>query len=328
MKRSLHGRDRVTQTVTVAMAMSAIVALLAVFIFLLWDSMPAIIYNGVGFFTHITWKLGNSYSSKQTMHHGIVGAYGASFGILPFIVGTLASSAIAIVIALPVSIGSALLITEHLPRQLALPFSFLIELLAGIPSVIYGLWGIAVVIPFIANVLGPWLVAIFGFIPIFKGPVSSGQGLLASGLILAIMIIPIITATARDVLNQTPRVTKEGAIALGFTRWEMIRAVSLPWARSGISGAVILGLGRALGETMAVLMVSGNAINYIPHNIYSPIGTMAAMIVSELDAAMMDPTGLAVHVLAEVALVLFVITVLVNIPARIMVTRQLQRGGA
>ena len=319
--------DRAMRVATGIVAGGSIVAMLAIFVFLLRDSWPSILYNGGHFLTGITWNIGNLYGNSMSTHNGVVAPAGATYGILPFILGTLLSSLIAVVLAVPLAVGIGLLLVEYLPRRLGDNLSFIVEMLAGIPSVVIGLWGLAVLIPWIGRDLGPWLQQVLGFIPIFRGPVGSGQGLLASGLVLAVMITPIIAATTRDVLRQTPRETKEGALGLGLTRWEMIRAVSLPWSASGIFGAVILGLGRALGETMAVLMVSGSAVNYLPQNVYSPIGTMAATIVSQLDSAMTDPTGMAVHALAEIALVLFVVSVVVNVPARLLLSSAVRRGG-
>ena len=319
--------DRAMRVATGIVAGGALVAMLAIFVFLLRDSWPSIQYNGGHFLTGITWNIGNLYGNSMSSHNGVQAPAGATYGILPFILGTLLSSLIAVVLAVPLAVGIGLLLVEYLPRRLGDSLSFIVEMLAGIPSVVIGLWGLAVLIPWIGRYFGPWLQAVLGFIPIFRGPVGSGQGLLASGLVLAVMITPIIAATTRDVLRQTPRETKEGALGLGLTRWEMIRAVSLPWSASGIFGAVILGLGRALGETMAVLMVSGSAVNYLPQNIFSPIGTMAATIVSQLDSAMTDPTGMAVHALAEIALVLFVMSVVVNVPARLLLSSAVRRGG-
>lgn len=320
------GRDGTLRVIVTVSAASAVVAMLAIFVFLLLNGLPSIRFSGLSFVTSLQWNLGNLYSSQFVHRNGSMAPVGATYGILPFIFGTLATSAIALLIAVPVSIGSALLITEYLPDRAALPISFLIELLAGVPSVVFGLWGLVVVVPWIANALGPFVGRILGFIPFFQAG-GSGMGLLAAGLVLAIMVIPIITATARDVLVQAPADVKAGAEALGLTKWETIRAVSLPWARTGILGAAILGLGRALGETMAVLMISGNAIGTLPATITSPISTMAAVIVAQLDSALTDPTGMALHALAEIALILFFIAVAVNIPARILVTRQLQAGG-
>jgi phosphate transport system permease protein len=155
-------------------------------------------------------------------------------------------------------------------------------------------------------------------LPFFSGPIGSGYGLLAASIVLALMVVPIIAATVRDALAQVPPETKEAAYALGATHFEVIRRAMLPTVRSNIIGACILGLGRALGETMAVLMVSGGALNYFPSNIYSPITTMASFIVSQLDSAMQDPTGMAVRSLAEIALILFIISVITNIIARLL----------
>ncbi len=319
--------DVLLKVLTGVVAGGAILAMLAILVFLLRDSWPSIVYNGWHFVTSQTWNIGSLYSTAVTHRNGATAAAGASFGILPFIVGTVLSSLIAVVLAIPLAVALALLLVEYLPAKIGDSLSFMVEMLAGIPSVVLGLWGLAVLIPWIGQSFGPFLAHWLGWIPIFKGPIGSGQGLLASGIVLTVMIVPIIAASTRDVLRQTPRETKDGALALGLTRWEVIRAVSLPWASSGIFGAVVLGLGRALGETMAVLMVSGNAANYLPHNIYSPVGTMAATIVSFLDSAMSDPTHMAVHALAEVALVLFVISVVVNVPARLLLSAAARKGG-
>ncbi|MDA8344514.1 MAG: phosphate ABC transporter permease subunit PstC [Thermaerobacter sp.] len=320
--------DILLKVITGAIAGGALAAMLAILIFLLRDSWPSILYNGWHFVTTLTWNIGSLYSRTLSHHNGATAASGAAFGIVPFIVGTMLSSLIAVILAIPLAVALALLLVEYLPARIGDSLSFVVEMLAGVPSVVLGLWGIAVLIPWIGHDFGPFLSHWLGWIPFFKGPIGSGQGLLASGLILTVMITPIIAASTRDVLRQTPRETKDGALALGLTRWEVIRGVSLPWASSGIFGAVVLGLGRALGETMAVLMVSGSAANYLPQNIYSPIGTMAATIVSQLDSAMTDPTGMAVHALAEVALVLFLISVVVNVPARLLLSAAARRGGS
>jgi len=326
VRRGTLSRTGVVRIVMGLAAASAVIAMVAIFLFLLANGLPSIRFSGLSFLTSLQWNLGNLYSGQVVHHGGAAAPIGATYGILPFIFGTLATSAIALVIAVPVSIGSALLITEYLPEGAALPISFLIELLAGVPSVVFGLWGLVVLVPWVGNSFGPFLGHVLGFIPFFASG-GSGMGLLASGLVLAMMVIPIITATSRDVLVQAPSDVKAGAEALGLTKWETIRAVSLPWSRAGILGASILGLGRALGETMAVLMISGNAVGTLPATITSPVATMAAVIVAQLDSALTDPTGMALHALAEIALILFLITVAVNLPARVLVTRQLQHDG-
>jgi phosphate transport system permease protein len=196
--------------------------------------------------------------------------------------------------------------------------SFFVELLAAIPSVVFGLWGYVVLIPFLSNHLFPILVKTLGFIPIFAGPSGSGYGLLTAGIVLSMMIVPLITATLRDALVSQPKAMRESAMALGATRFEMMWRVILPGTSKVLIGATFLALGRALGETMAVLMVSGNALNYLPQNIYAPVSTMAAFIVSQLDSALEDPSGMAVRSLAEIALVLCVISVIINALARLM----------
>ena len=317
-----RSRDRVLRRLFAAAALSSVLAMAAIFVFLFLNSLPAIRYSGLSFLTGLNWNLGNMYSLHPAVHNGVAAPPGAVYGILSFIAGTLLTSVIALVIAIPVSLGTAILLTEFLPRRLALPLSVVVELLAGVPSVVFGLWGLAVVVPWVGQSVGPTLSHVLGFMPFFRTTANSVQCLLAAVLVLAIMVIPIITATTRDLLLTTPASLKDGAVALGLTSWETIRAVSLPWSRAGILGAVILGLGRALGETMAVLMIGGNAIGGLPTNLTAPISTMATVIVSALDSAFSDATGMAIHALALIALTLLAITVAVNIPARILITRQ------
>ena len=321
-------RDLVVRILLGIAASSSVIAMLAIFIFRLKESIPSIRYSGASFLTSVKWDIGNLYASSYVVRHGVRAPLGATYGIWPFIFGTLTSTLIAIVIAIPISVGSALLLTEYLPQRATLPISFVIELLAGVPSVVFGLWALVVLVPWVTTAIGPFIGHILGFIPFFRAT-TAGQGLLAAGIVLGIMIIPIITATSRDVIAQAPPDVKAGAHALGATKWETIRLVSLPWARTGITGGIILGIGRALGETMAVLMIAGNAVGTLPTNLMSPISTMAAVIVAQLDSALQDPTGLAVSALAEIALVLFLITVAVAIPGRLLVARQARaRGGA
>ncbi len=287
--------------------------LIAVLLVMLVFAWPSILFNGWHFFGSIPWNEGNLYSGATVTHNGITAPKGAQYGMLVFLVGTLLTSLVALVIAIPLSLGAALFLSEIAPKRVSAVIGSLVELLSGVPSVVFGLWGFEVIAPLVRSDIGPFLDRILGFIPLFRGPVGTGVGLLSSGIVLAAMIIPIITAVSRDVLRNVPWDLREQGIAMGITRWELIRTIVLPYGRSGITGAVALGLGRALGETMAVLMVSGSAVNYLPRNIYSPVGTMAANIVALLDSAMTDPTGMALHALAEIALVLFVVTLIVNI---------------
>ena len=249
---------------------------------------------------------------------------GAYYGALPLIVGTLASSAIALIIAVPVSIGAALAIVERLPKRLASAVGMVLELLAGIPSVVVGLWGALTFGPFIAHHIAPVIARNAPDVPVldyFRGDTGNGEGMLVSGLVLAAMIIPIIASTTRDLIRQVPSLPREGAIALGMSDWECARRVTLPWVTRGITGAVVLGLGRALGETMAVAMVSGAALGAMPTYIYSTMTTIAATVVSQLDSALTDSTNFAVKTLAEASLVLMVITLLTNVAARALVRR-------
>ncbi len=296
-------------------------SLFAVFVFLGTYSWPAIRFNGLHFLIGKTWSLGNLYANPITLHGAVV-PRGARYGVLVFVAGTVLSSLIALAIAVPVSLGVAVFLSEGAPPRLRPALSFIVELLAGVPSVVYGLWGFAVLIPFVAATLGPGLKHLFGWIPFFRGPVGGGYGLLSASLVLALMVVPIIAATVRDALSKVPLEIKEAAYGLGASRFEVVSRVMLPMARASVIGASILGLGRALGETMAVLMVSGGALNYLPGNIYGPVSTMASFIASQLDSALQDPTGMAVRSLAEIALLLFGITVLVNILARLLIGRK------
>jgi len=305
-------RDSLSRYACGFLAASVPLFLAAVLLIVVASAWPAIMFNGWHFLYTLPWSVGNEYGSATMTVNGFLAPKGAEYGMLVFFVGTLLTSLIALIIAVPVSIAAALFLSEVAPRRIAGPLGTLVELLAGVPSVVFGLWGIEVVAPAVKNSIGPVLSHLFGFIPAFRGPVGTGVGLLSSGIVLAIMIIPIITAVSRDVIENLPDEVRHQGYALGATRSEVIGAIILPYARNGIIGAITLGLGRALGETMAVLMVSGSALNYLPGNIYSPVGTMAANIVALLDSAMIDPTGMAVHALAELALVLFILTFIVN----------------
>ena len=296
-------------------------ALLFIAIVLVISALPSILYNGLGFLYQQDWNFGNFYNNATVTHNGIQAPVGASYGALPIIVGTLLTSIIAILIGVPIAIGAALILVEKMPRRVRNVLSFFLELLAGIPSVVYGLWGLIVLGPFLAVHIYPAIAQLGVIIPWLGPPVGSGLGLLTAGLVLAVMIIPIVAATTRDLLAQVPKLPREGALALGLTSWESARVVSLPWVTRGIIGAAMLGWARALGETMAVLIVSGNGANFLPANIYSPVSTIAAAIVALLDSAQSDPTGLAVSALAEAGLLLMLITLATNLLARLLVRR-------
>lgn len=235
------------------------------------------------------------------------------YGALTFIFGTVVSSLLALFIALPLSLGIAVFLSELAPPWLERPMSFLIELLAAIPSIVYGLWGFFVMVPWLRLHVEPFLGKTLGFLPLFKGP-AYGFGMLAAALILTIMTLPIITSISRDVLKSIPNIYREAALGIGATRWETTRII-LKDARSGMLGATLLGLGRAVGETMAVTMVIGNRPE-IAASLFSPSYTMASVLANEFAEA---TTSMYTSALIEIALVLFVVTVILNALARLIV---------
>lgn len=238
------------------------------------------------------------------------------FGALPFIYGTLITSLVALMISVPISLATAIFLAELAPDWLRQPLGFLVELLAAVPSVIYGLWGLFVFIPVLVRPSGEFLNQWLGFLPIFAGPVF-GPSRLAAAFILAIMVGPTITAISRDVFRTIPQAQREASLALGATRWEMISQVLIPYGQSGLLGAVILGLGRALGETMAVTMVIGNNLDLSP-SLLHPGYTMASIIANEFTEATYD---LYLNALIEIGLILFVITLALNLLARLLIWR-------
>ena len=280
---------------TCALSIFAIVAFIA--IILLVKSQMSMHAFGMKFFAGKDWDPVNG-----------------SFGAWPFIFGTVASSLLALVIAVPLALGVAIFLTELCPRRLRAPISFLTELLAAIPSVVYGLWAIFVLVPLVRDQLGTFLVKYLGWTHLFAEP-NFGVGLLTAAIILAIMILPIISSLSRDIMLSVPNHQREAVLALGATRWEMIRVGVLRNARIGIVGAVILGLGRALGETMAVTMVIGNQVA-IPHSLFAPGYTLASVIANEFSEA---TTDLYLSALIEIGLALFLVTIVVNAIARLLV---------
>ncbi|MDP9144635.1 MAG: phosphate ABC transporter permease subunit PstC, partial [Actinomycetota bacterium] len=227
-----------------------------------------------------------------------------------------------LLIAVPLSLGVAIFLTEFAPQQIRGPVAFLIEMLAAIPSVVYGLWGIFVLIPFLRATVFPLLRDLFGFLPFFQGPIY-GPSMLSAALILAIMVMPFIMSVSREVLLAVPSSQREAALALGATRWEAAWTAVVPYARSGIVGAVILGLGRALGETMAVTMLIGNRHD-MSASLFAPGYTMAASIANEFAEATAD---IHLAALTYVALTLFVLTLVINACARLLIWR-VARGAA
>jgi phosphate transport system permease protein len=277
-------------------------ALCAVVLFLVIYSGQAMVFNGLHFITDINWNLGDLYDDPVVVK-GIQIPSGANYGILVFIAGTLASSALAILIAVPLSVGAAICLAEAVPAKIRPVLSTLVELVAVVPSVVFGLWGIAVLVPFIGHYLSP---------------TGNGYGLLAASVVLALMITPIIASTLLDALMQVPKENRESAFALGATHFEVVSKAMMPMVRSTLIGGIVLALGRALGETMAVLMVSGGGINILPTSLFSPISTIASFVASQLDSAEADPTNMSVRALAEIALVLFLITLGVNAAAKLL----------
>lgn len=289
--------DKIFKYLTVAAALSVVAVVLLIVFELVWHSRLAISKFGFGFFAGSNWD-----------------PVSGEFGAFPFIYGTLVSSLIALIIAVPLGIGVAIFINEMCPRRLRALLSFTVELLAAIPSVIYGLWGIFVLVPYLRVHIDPPLKEYLGWTGLFTGPIY-GIGMLAAGVILSIMVVPFISSITREVMLTVPQNQREGVLALGATQWEMIRIGILRNARVGIIGGIILGLGRALGETMAVTMVIGNRPE-IAKSLFAPGYTMASMIANEFTEA----TGrLYLSAIIEIGLALFLLTLVVNALARLLV---------
>jgi phosphate transport system permease protein len=288
--------DQAFEWLTLAMA-SAVVVLVILIGWELWNgSSLAIKKFGFHFLTTSTWD-----------------PVAEQFGALPFIYGTLVSSAIALIIAVPLGIATAAYLTELAPLWIRQPLISLIEMLAAIPSVILGLWGIFVMVPWLRNYPFPFLKQYFGWIPLFTGPIY-GPCMFAGGIIIAIMILPIITSVSREILRSVPDLQREAAYALGATRWEATRIAVLSYAKKGLFGAVILGLGRALGETLAVTMVIGNTPQIVA-SLFKPGYTLASVLANEFTEA---TTDIYLQALFEIGLVLFGITILVNLLAQLL----------
>jgi phosphate transport system permease protein len=299
--------DRIYRLVTTGMALVIPILLVLIAWEVVRGAWPALSKFGFSFLTSSRWD-----------------AVNGQFGAAPVIFGTLVSSAIALIIAVPLAFGVAVFLSEFAPLWIRQPVAFLVDLLAAIPSVVYGLWGILILVPFLRAAVIPFVkdTLHLGNFPLFAGP-AYGYGMLAAGLILAIMILPYISAVTREVLMAVPRSQREAALALGATRWEMIWDAVLPYARSGIMGGVILGLGRALGETMAVTMVIGNRPE-ISASLFAPGYTMASVIANEFSEATND---LHISALMAVGAVLFLLTIVVNMIARWLVWRMGRNQG-
>jgi len=307
--RRFHIGDRTFGTLTLISAITVLVILAGVMISLVHGSLPAWRAFGFEFFTSQSW---NPVTEK--------------FGALPAIYGTVLTSTIAMLIGVPISLGIAIFLTEICPERLRRTIGLAIELLAGIPSIIYGIWGLFIFAPFFQTHFQPALIDMFGNVPVlnqlFAGP-PYGIGLLTAGLILAIMVLPFITSITREVFETVPPVLKEAAYGIGCTRWEVIRRVVIPYTRVGIIGGVMLGLGRALGETMAVTFFIGNAHRIMP-SIMAPGTTISATIANEFTEATGD---LYTASLVALGLILFFITFIVLAAARLLLMRLERQEG-
>jgi phosphate transport system permease protein len=287
-----------------ALALLVPATLLLITALLVVDALPAIRSYGLSFFTTTTWD-----------------PVKLVFGAGAYVYGTLVTTAIAVILAGPLAIGAAIFLTEYAPRVTRAPLAFLIEVLAYIPSIVYGLWGFFVVVPLMRSTVEPALQAAFGGVPILGALVSGpivGLDLLMGGLILAIMILPILLAVTREVLLAVPPSQREGLIGLGATRWETVTHVVLPYARAGIVGALILGVARAFGETMAVTLVVGNSSTAISPSLFTPGYTMASAIANQFTEA---DSELYFSAIVEIALVLLLVALIVNAAARLLIRR-------
>jgi phosphate transport system permease protein len=292
------------EAATAGLSGGSIAVLVAVVVLLLVFSWQSIVRYGAGFLVTTTWD-----------------PVAQQFGALHFIYGTLVTSIVALALATPVGVGGALFVAEYAPRWLREPVSFIVELLAVIPSIIYGLWGFFVLAPVMRSAVEPALQKSLGRVPVvgalFQGPII-GRDMLIGGVILAIMILPTVMSISREVLRAVPDTQREGMLALGATKWEMIANAVLPYARAGIAGAAGLGLARALGETMAVTMVIGNSSNKISASLFTPGYTMASAIANQFNEADSD---IYFSAIVEVALALLLVSAGVNLLARLLVWR-------
>ncbi len=296
--------DRLFRFSTALLALLVLALLLGFAIVLAMESRLSLVKFGLSFFTSTNWDPVNE-----------------EFGALPFVYGTVVTSAIALLIAVPLSLGVSLCMVELLPQWLAARIGFLVELLAAIPSVVYGLWGIFVLGPWLRDAVDPLLARYLGFLPQFQGP-HLAVSLLTAGVLLSVMIIPYITAVCTEVFRVVPQTQREAALALGATKWEMIRMAVIPYGYTGVIGAIILGLGRALGETIAVAMVIGNRPE-ISASLFLPSSTLASAIANEFTEATGD---MYLSALVELGLVLMVLAVVLNAAARALVTGVVSQG--
>jgi len=296
--------DRTFLVLTGIGAAGVVGVLVAVGVVLYYGALPLINRDGLSFLTNRIWDPENNV-----------------YGILPFAAGTLITSAVALLISVPLSIGAALFLTQHAPQWLREPIAQVVQMLAAIPSVIFGFWGLIVIVPVMASTVNPALAHYLGWTGLFGGPTDIGTNILTASIVLAIMTVPTITALSKDSIMAVPRTQTEAAISLGATDWEVSRRAILPYARGGIVAGVVLGLGRALGETMAVTLVIGNS-NGVPNSFIAPGQTIASLIANDFFESFY---ALERPALVYAALVLLVITLAVNVLARFLLAR-FQRG--
>ena len=288
--------DTIFRTTLFVAATSILLIVGAIFLMLVQNSLPSMSKFGLGFLYGSEWK------PSQDI-----------FGALPFIYGTVVSSLLALLLAVPISVGIAIFLTEQAPVYIARPIAFMVELLAAIPSVVYGLWGIFVLAPVVRTVIGPFLESYLGWLPFFQGRLT-GIGMLTGGMILALMVLPIVTSVIKDALEAVPNAQREAALALGATKWETTIVV-LGNAASGIAGAVVLGLGRAIGETMAITMVIGNSPQ-ISLSLFEPANTIASLLAANFAEA---TDKIYLSALIQIGLVLFLVTFATNAVAKLMI---------
>ena len=289
--------DLIFRRVLAVFPVSILILVAGIFFQLVNSSLPSLQKFGFSFLYNSTWD-----------------PVAENFGALPFIFGTCVTSLVALLLAVPIGVGAAIYLAEYAPPKISKAISILVDLLAAIPSVIYGLWGIFVLVPCMRDDIQPFLGKYFGFLPFFQGP-NYGVGFLAASIILAIIIVPFIISVSREVILAVPSVYKESAYALGATRWEAIFDIVLSYGRVGILGAVILALGRAIGETMAVTMIIGNNVVITP-SLFSPGYTLASVLANEFSEA---DTNMYLSALIEIGLVLFLVSIIVNILARFLI---------
>jgi phosphate transport system permease protein len=301
MLKSLKGQQRgdlFFYGLTSFIVLLVIAIVIGIVCILVIDSLPTIHQFGLSFLTN---------QAFDPIHN--------TYGVLPAIFGTLVTSAFALIFAVPIGVGAAIFLVDICPRVLRLPLAFCADLLAAVPSVVFGLWGFLVLAPWLQETGEPWLQQHLGFLPFFQGT-PHGLGMLAAGMILTIMILPLIVAVSREAMLTVPSTQREGLLALGATRWEVIRYVVLPFSRSGILGGIILALGRALGETMAVTMVIGNQASSPSLSLFNTGYTLSSVIANQFGEA---TPGLFLSALLEAGLMIFIITLITNILARVLI---------